>query len=251
MLRTITHPVEGKAPVYDPLGVRLRGLEMTRLETFVDASFAFSVTMLALSPDRIPTSFQEMYDLLRGIPAFLFSLGILMLFWNSHVVFSRRFGLEDRPIKLLSVLYIAAMLIYVYPLKFMSTAFFGYYFPILRTPDFLKAGTSNDLASIFIAMAAGFVVISILNALMYVHAHRRRRELALTEHERRVSRCEITNSLLYAGIGVLSILLAIVFRNRMAVISAGFVYALLGVVIPVYWVRFGPTNEQIRDATGG
>ncbi|MEM9268027.1 MAG: tRNA-dihydrouridine synthase, partial [Pseudomonadota bacterium] len=36
----------------------------------------------------------SLYELLKGIPAFLFSLGILMLFWNSHVVFSRRYGLD-------------------------------------------------------------------------------------------------------------------------------------------------------------
>jgi hypothetical protein len=70
---------------------------MTRLETLVDAAFAFSVTMLALSPDRVPTTFAEMYDLLRGVPAFVFSLAMLLLFWNGHVVFSRRYGLDDGP----------------------------------------------------------------------------------------------------------------------------------------------------------
>ena len=33
-------------------GFRLRGLEMTRLETFIDAAFAFSVTMMVISVDK-------------------------------------------------------------------------------------------------------------------------------------------------------------------------------------------------------
>ena len=244
MLRDLTR----KPGEFDGLGVRLRGREMTRLETLVDAAFAFSITMLALSPDRIPASFEQMYELLKGIPAFLFSLGILMLFWNSHVVFSRRYGLDDGPTKLLSIAYIAVMLVYVYPLKFMATAFFAYYIPPLRTPDFFTAGTTNDLAAMFAVMSAGFVLLSLLDGALYAHALRRARPLDLSDHERRVTRCEIWSTLLHAGIGLLSITLAFVFRNSLWVISAGFVYALLGVVIPVYWVRFGPSRADCDAA---
>ena len=37
-------------------GFRMRGLEMTRLEVFIDAAFAFAVTMLVISFDSIPRS---------------------------------------------------------------------------------------------------------------------------------------------------------------------------------------------------
>ena len=35
-------------------GFRLRGMEMTRLETFIDAAFAFAISMLVIAPQQIP-----------------------------------------------------------------------------------------------------------------------------------------------------------------------------------------------------
>jgi len=59
-------------------GFRLRGLEMTRIEVFVDAAFAFSVTLLVISFDSIPQSFTEMVLAIKGIPAFLLSVAQLV-----------------------------------------------------------------------------------------------------------------------------------------------------------------------------
>jgi hypothetical protein len=244
MLRTLTHP---KVPV-DSMGFRLRGLEMTRLETLVDAAFAFSITMLALSADRVPTSFAEMYDLLRGVPAFVFSLAMLLLFWHGHVVYSRRYGLDDGPTTVLSTMLVAVMLVYVYPLKFMATAFFAYYIPPLRTADFFTTGTTNDLAIMFVTMSGGFVLMNLVFVLLECHALRRSGALGLTPHERRVARCEITAQSIYLAVGLVSILLAVLFRGSLVVISAGFVYASLGVLVPLYWARLGPTDAECAAA---
>jgi hypothetical protein len=248
VLRTIAHPNGPDAPRHDSLGFRLRGLEMTRLESLVDVAFAFSITMLALSADRVPTSFEQMYDLLRGIPAFAFSLAMLLLFWHGHVVYSRRYGLDDGPTTFLSGVLVAVMLVYVYPLKFMATAFFAFYIPPLRTADYLTRGTTNDLAIMFITMSTGFVLLNIVFILLEWHALRKADELGLSAHERHVARCEISAQSIYLGVGVLSVALAVLFRHSLVVISAGFVYGLLGVLIPVYWIRFGPSKDQIRAA---
>jgi hypothetical protein len=52
---------------------------MTRIEVFVDAAFAFSITMLMISFDSIPASFAEMVLAIKGIPAFL--LSVAQLIW--------------------------------------------------------------------------------------------------------------------------------------------------------------------------
>jgi hypothetical protein len=247
MLRGLTRP-EG---VYDGLGFRLRGLEMTRLETFVDAAFAFSVTMLALSPDQIPGSFSEMFDLFRGIPAFVFSLAMLVLFWHAHVVFSRRYGLDDGPTTVLSLAFIAVMLVYVYPLKFLATMAFGHYIPALRPAGGLSGGTVHDLSAMFLAMSAGFVLLQSIFVALHAHALRRADRLGLTAHERKVTRCEMGSSLVYAGVGVASVVLALVFRGGAAVVSAGFVYASLGLFVPLYWVLRGPSSAACEAARSG
>ena len=246
MLRSLTQP---KTPV-DSMGFRLRGLEMTRLETFVDAAFAFSVTMLALSPDRIPRSYAEMIDLFKGIPAFVASLALLLLFWHAHVRRSRRYGLDDGAMAFLSGAFIAVMLVYVYPLKYMIGTFFEFYIPPLRAPGFANTfGSSRDLATMFVFMSSGFVGMHLMLALMDRHALRRADELGFTAHEVRLVRCEFGSSLVYMAVGMASVLLAIGLRNQgIAVITAGFVYALLGVLMPVYWKLAGPSADDTRGA---
>ena len=52
---------------------RLRGLEVTRLDTFIDAAFAFVLTILVISFDEIPSNYDELMTAVKRIPAFGFS----------------------------------------------------------------------------------------------------------------------------------------------------------------------------------
>ena len=49
---------------------RDRGGETTRIEAFVDAAFAFALTLLVISFDEIPESYEQLVDALKGVPAF-------------------------------------------------------------------------------------------------------------------------------------------------------------------------------------
>lgn len=62
-------------------GFRLRGMEMTRLETFADAAFAFAVTLLVVGGgDSVPANFDELLLAMNQIPAFAASFANIMLF---------------------------------------------------------------------------------------------------------------------------------------------------------------------------
>ena len=54
-------------------GFRMRGQSMTRIETFVGASFAFAITLLVISLDAVPENIQDLLDISKGIPAFIAS----------------------------------------------------------------------------------------------------------------------------------------------------------------------------------
>jgi len=54
-------------------GFTMRGIEITRLETFMDAAFAFAITMLVISVGTIPENYSELIISLKEIPACLCS----------------------------------------------------------------------------------------------------------------------------------------------------------------------------------
>ena len=76
-------------------GFRLRGAQVTRLETFVDAAFAFALTLLVIAGDTLPESFAELREALRRTPVFVLCFVLVAMFWSSHNRWSRRYGLED------------------------------------------------------------------------------------------------------------------------------------------------------------
>ena len=50
--------------------VRLRGRDVTRLESFVDASFAFSLTLLVIVFNDLPETIAELRTAMRRVPTF-------------------------------------------------------------------------------------------------------------------------------------------------------------------------------------
>ena len=106
------------------LGIE-RGDKVTRLEAFVDAAFAFAVTLLVISGDQIPTSIEMLQQALKQIPAYAASFAIIMQFWMNHADWSRRFGLEDQISDRLSLMLVFVLLIFIYPLKMVFGSFFS------------------------------------------------------------------------------------------------------------------------------
>src|SRR5690606_32797830 len=89
-----------------------RGREVTRIEAFVDAAFAFAVTLLVISFDAIPDSAEALVEALKGVPAFAASFALLAMLWWTHADWSRRFGLDDGRSVLLSLLMVFLVLVY-------------------------------------------------------------------------------------------------------------------------------------------
>src|SRR5690349_13686321 len=105
-------------------GFRLRGLEMTRLESFVDAAFAFAVTMLVIAGQQVPDNVVTLLKAFKEVPVFAASIAVLAIFWRGHWLWSRRYGLEDTISIWISWGLIFTMLVYVYPLKLVFAGMF-------------------------------------------------------------------------------------------------------------------------------
>jgi uncharacterized membrane protein len=202
-----------------------RAAEITRLEGFADAVFAFAVTLLVVSLE-VPRSFHELMEVLRGFVAFGVCFGMLALVWFYHCRFFRRYGLQDRWATFLNCALLFFVLFYVYPLKFLAMAMFAG----------VEAISARDIRTIFIVYGFGYASVFLTFALMYWHAWRRREQLALTEIERMRTRRTLINMLAMAVIGLCSVLLALVLPER-HVGWAGYFYF----VIPIYFTAAGFT----------
>lgn len=214
---------------------RMRGLEMTRIEVFVDAAFAFAVTMLVISFDAIPTSFDEMVLAIKSIPAFIVAVVQLVWIWHTHNIWSRRFGLDTTYTVVLSAGLLIVVLIYVYPMRIMAGGMFSWF-----TGGYLPSNFSiealHELRFMFIFLGVGFVALSLVFVLMYRYAVSLKRELMLNHAEVYDAR---TIQLLWIGaavIGALSITLALLLPEPYVPYS-GFVFVLLGPWFPMMRAR--------------
>ena len=220
-------------PVKD--GFRLRGCDMTRIETFTDASFAFAVTLLVVSIDAIPSSFEELTRALMGAPAFAISFLLLMMFWHGHWTWSRRYGLEDNTTIFLSCLLVFVMLCFVYPLKFLLTGMVVY-LTGGALPGSISLNGVGQLYQVFAIYGGIFVAMTLVIILLNVHAYRQRHALKLSELELFDTKAEIGSWSILASVGIVSVVLALVLTPSPWAIP-GHAYSSLAILMPFNGIR--------------
>ena len=229
-------------------GFRLRGMEMTRTETFTDAAFAFALTLLVISVDSIPANYEELLVAVQGIPAFGLSCMLLFLFWHGHWNWSRRYGLEDFPSMILSFYLVFVMLCYVYPMKFVTSAFVEWVSGqrIDANPETRPIGSIEEVFGMFTIYSIGFVALCIAVLFLYWRAWQCRDELDLSDVERYVTRSELGSWTILTLVGSIAILLGL-FAPRSMVTMPGWAYMLLPVIMPAYGVFHGRRLARLLD----
>src|SRR5215510_7429342 len=184
---------------------RWRGNEVSRVEGFTDAVFAFAVTLLVVALEG-PHTYNGLLDVVRSFPAFVICFAILMTFWNAHFRYHRRYGLEDVFSRIMTMAILVLVLFFVYPLKFLFTlltiSLFGLRMHAIPQID---SALQNDV--LYVIYGVGFAGVWTLYALLYLHALRRRKELELSPAEVVLTRSALYANLIYVGVCLFSILL--------------------------------------------
>ena len=68
--------------------------EISRLEAFSDAVFAFALTLLVVSLD-VPSCTDDLIALMAGFVPFAASFALLTWIWDEHNIFFWKYGLQD------------------------------------------------------------------------------------------------------------------------------------------------------------
>ena len=217
-------------------GFSWRGEEVSRIEGFSDAVFAFAVTLLVVSLE-VPNTFDELISTMRGFFAFAICFWLLLAVWFEHYKFFRRYGISDYYTMRLSVVLLFIMLFYVYPLKFLFVLvvdqLLGYDTTVgSSTSAVVEEIEPGQWPLLMVIFGAGFVAVQLVFALLYLRAYVLRDALGLDAYERSKTREEIQGFLLAMGVGLISIAIA-VLGGEAAVSWAGYAYLLLVPVLKI------------------
>jgi uncharacterized membrane protein len=216
-------------------GFRLRGIEMTRLETFIDAAFAFAVTMVVIAADRVPDDIGTLLAAFRNVPAFVASVAVLGIFWRGHWKWSRRYGLEDGVSIVVSWALLVTVLIYIYPLK----ALFGSMFSLVshgQLGQALGLRTETQARSLFAIYALGFTAIATEIFLLHLRAWHLREPLRLNEREKILTRAELSGWTIPMSVGLVALIFALTLPFR-RVDWSGWIYFSMAILVPLHrWI---------------
>ena len=217
-----------------------RGKEVSRLEGLADAIFGFAVTLLIVAVE-VPRTFDGLMDVVRGFPAFTACFALLMIFWNAHYRFFRRYGLEDWFTRVVNSAIMLLVLFSVYPLKFLFGAIL-----VFGNTHASHIESMEQLRFVYTVYGLGLIGIWTLYGLLYAHALRLRHVLNLTPAEVVQTREPLVNFALNIAVCTLSIVLAHATSSSSL---PGFVYMALGPVLTLNGMWHGRQVKRMLAAS--
>lgn len=191
-----------------------------RLDAFVDAAFAFAVTLLVIGGGAVPASSGELEQALRNAPAFAIGFAFLAMFWHGHVRWrAYGTGAGGLPV-LISLILVFLVLVYVYPLRLMAISMVEFVSRDIRT-----IRTIGEVADLFALYGVGFMSMAGTMAGLFATSLKS----PLSSDARAAIHGEIGIWLILAASGLVSALL-----SRVAPQYAPWIYSLIPVAIALF-----------------
>ena len=231
-------------------GFRLRGLKnVSRVEALSDGVFAFAITLLVVSLE-VPRTFDQLLVMMRGFLAFAVTFAMLFHVWFTQYKFFRRYGLADNFVVWMTALLLFVVLFYVYPLKFVWTMIVNVVLGFGRTVEVggqvVPVVRAAQMPTLLVVYGAGFAAVFLIFALLYWHAYRKRAALELNELETHDTRSYMQENALMAGVGLLSVGLALT-NTQVSSLLSGLCYWLIGPVQYLHGTHRGKSRRQLEQ----
>ena len=208
--------------------------EISRVEGFSDAVFAFAVTLLVVSLE-VPKTYEELIAGMRGFVAFGAAFALLFVIWTNQYRFFRQYGLQDGPTLWLNAALLFVVLFFTYPLKFLfswlSNAWSGggglVRLPSGETVPMVPDGRQAELMIIY---GGGYLAVFTVLFFMYLHAWHRRKDLELTPLELFLTREIMQEQACQIAIALVSLSFAFLHEPGWA----GLTYIAIGPTIMIH-----------------
>ena len=150
-------------------GARFRPAETQRLDAFVDAAFAFAVSLLIIAGGEPLRSFDDLVRALLRIPSFLAGFALIILFWLAHRTWSSLGPRRDGMATLLSVAVVFSVLVFVFPLRLLTETAL-HFMSGGRLPGGGLIDSFGQLGWTYAIYGFGFSILSVLYVLLFRHA---------------------------------------------------------------------------------
>ncbi|MBL7810279.1 MAG: DUF1211 domain-containing protein [Saprospiraceae bacterium] len=223
------------------LRIQYRGSSPSRLDSLTDGVFGIAITLLIFNLAN-PNSFEDLLTFTKTLPAFLISIAFLVTVWAEHLRFSEIYTLNDFRLTVLNTIFIALIIFYVYPLRFLTLFLTNFFF---RTE--IQVSIQGDQVP-FLMIYYGFVAFALYFTLylFYRRASQLKTELRLNDFEVFYTRSHMRRLAIMFGVPLISIVLTALitpFSYIWASVVGGVSYCLYSPAILIWYRRFQKTSK--------
>lgn len=226
---------------HDPR-INYRGTNASRLDNLTDAVFGIAITLLIFNLSN-PNSFGDLLTFTKTLPAFLISISFLVLIWTEHLEFSEIYTLNDTRIYVLNTLFIALVIFYVYPLRFLTIFLTNAFF---RTDIELKI-QGDQVPYLMVYYGAVAFALYFILYLFYHRAEKIKTALNLNDYETFYTLWQKRRLLIMFAVPLLSISLTLMI-NQVSFIWAsvfGGITYFLYTPLMIWW--YNKFKSQSKD----